>query len=157
MYEPILQEDFAVLNASELCKILGDYNRMRLLLLLSDAQERTISEIAVKLQSSPIFSITSFTSGTLAERSTYFNYEKIRKICILQNCRPFYFSYFTIIAALHTKTLLQMLKAIPQKHYAFGVFLSLNYYAVISRCNHQSMLISSYCGLPIFSSRMATS
>ena len=42
MYEPILQEDFAVLNASELCKILGDYNRMRLLLLLSDAQERTI-------------------------------------------------------------------------------------------------------------------
>ena len=45
MYEPILQEDFAVLNASELCKILGDYNRMRLLLLLSDAQERTISEI----------------------------------------------------------------------------------------------------------------
>lgn len=52
MYEPILQEDFAVLNASELCKILGDYNRMRLLLLLSDAQERTISEITVKLQSS---------------------------------------------------------------------------------------------------------
>lgn len=52
MYEPILQEDFAVLNASELCKILGDYNRMRLLLLLSDAQERTISEITIKLQSS---------------------------------------------------------------------------------------------------------
>lgn len=52
MYEPILQEDFAVLNAAELCKILGDYNRMRLLLLLSDAQERTISEITVKLQSS---------------------------------------------------------------------------------------------------------
>ena len=52
MYEPILQEDFAVLNASELCKILGDYNRMRLLLLLSDAQERTISEITAKLHSS---------------------------------------------------------------------------------------------------------
>lgn len=52
MYEPILQEDFAVLNASELCKILGDYNRMRLLLLLSDAEERTISEIAAKLHSS---------------------------------------------------------------------------------------------------------
>ena len=52
MYEPILHEEFSILNASELCKILGDYNRMRLLLLLSDAQERTISEIAVKLQSS---------------------------------------------------------------------------------------------------------
>lgn len=45
---------------------------------------------------------------------------------------------------------------IPQKHYAFGVFLSLNY-DVISHCYHQSMLISSYCGLPIFSLRMATS
>ena len=52
MYEPILHEEFSILNASELCKILGDYNRMRLLLLLSDAQERTISEITVKLQSS---------------------------------------------------------------------------------------------------------
>ena len=52
MYEPILQEDFAVLNAVELCKILGDYNRMRLLLLLSDTEERTISEIAAKLHSS---------------------------------------------------------------------------------------------------------
>lgn len=46
MYEPILHEEFSILNASELCKILGDYNRMRLLLLLSDTKERTISEIA---------------------------------------------------------------------------------------------------------------
>ena len=52
MYEPILHEEFSILNASELCKILGDYNRMRLLLLLSDTEERTISEIAAKLQSS---------------------------------------------------------------------------------------------------------
>ena len=42
MYEPILHEEFSILNASELCKILGDYNRMRLLLLLSDAQRNEL-------------------------------------------------------------------------------------------------------------------
>ena len=71
MYEPILHEEFSILNASELCKILGDYNRMRLLLLLSDAQERTISEITVKLQSSQSLVFSYFTITASLYKKTY--------------------------------------------------------------------------------------
>ena len=53
MNTTLLTEEFTVFNTSELCKTLGDYNRLRLLLLLSDSQERSISELVEKLKSSP--------------------------------------------------------------------------------------------------------
>lgn len=131
MYEPILHEEFSILNASELCKILGDYNRMRLLLLLSDTEERTISEIAAKLHSSA--SLVSHQIRLLKEVHILTT-RKTGKYVYCKIADHFISVILQLLLLYTQKTLLQMLKAIPQKHYAFGVFLSLNY-DVINRCS----------------------
>ena len=107
MYEPILHEEFSILNASELCKILGDYigdyNRMRLLLLLSDTEERTISEIAAKLHSS-----TSLVSHQI---------RLLKEVHILTTRKTGKYVYCKI-ADHFISVILQLLLLYTQKHFS---------------------------------------